>query len=250
MTRSRPAWVAAVAALTIACARGEPEAGVDTDSSAAAAPDTGAVAVEADAAQEEWPATGPIDYRRERSIDLTGDGRAETVIASAHGPAYDSLDVAITIRGTTGDTLWHEAWPSLLYFKYEPIDGKADTTVARIVRDHVEQLLANDRFEPDGGLPAALSRGGDSRAIMREAIHYHLAELDYRRKAGLAPAQSTPPEAYSAISVDSVPQARVDAVIEDMRTKPSFMYYAGGEATYAIAWSGLESAFVRIFSCC
>jgi len=28
------------------------------------------------------------------------------------------------------------------------------------------------------------------------------------------------------------------------------MYYAGGEATYAIAWSNIEKAFVRIYSCC
>jgi hypothetical protein len=39
-------------------------------------------------------------------------------------------------------------------------------------------------------------------------------------------------------------------VLAEVRTRPSFMYYAGGEATYAIAWSDRESAFVRTHSCC
>jgi hypothetical protein len=201
-------------------------------------------------AADVWPDAGPVDYRREHDADLTADGRYETVVATAHGPAYDSLDVALTIQGADGDTLWHEAWPSLLYFKYDVREGKADSTVMRIVSDHVEQLLARDRFNMEGGLPAVLRRAGEPDAIMREAIHYHLAELDWRRQAGLPPAAATPGAAYSEISTDQVPAARVDAVLAEVRTRPSFMYYAGGEATYAIAWSDRESAFVRTHSCC
>lgn len=201
-------------------------------------------------ADSTWPATGPIDYRRSRSVDFTGDGEPEDVVVTARGRAYDSLDIALTITAASGDTLWREAWPSLLYFKYDPIEGKPDSTVRGIVRDHVEQLLANDRFTMRGGLPAVLSRGGNADAIMHEAIHYHLAELDWRREAGLAPAAPTPTRAYSEISTDSVSVARVDAVLEDVRDARSFMYFAGGEATYAIAWSDRENAFVRISSCC
>lgn len=242
--------MALASVLTGAC-EAQPDRAIDADASATTRPDSSGAGVADDtAAQAEWPERGPVSHRSERAVDFTGDGSDETVIASATGPAYDSLDIAITIRDADGDTLWHETWPSLLYFKYEGIEGKADTTIARIVRDHVEQLLASDRFEMDGGLPPVLSRAGDPDAIMREAIHYHLAELDHRRRAGLTPAQSTPPDAYRTITTDSVPRERVEAVLEDVRTKPSFMYYAGGEATYAIAWSDAEQAFVRISSCC
>jgi hypothetical protein len=208
---------------------------------AASARDTAAVA--ADTA----PASG---FRREHSVDLTGDGRNETVIASAVGPAPDSLDVAITIIGARRDTLWHESWPSLLYFKYDPIEGKPDTAVSRIVREHLERLVAPDRFTMSGGLPADLRRGGDAAALMREAARYHLAELDYRTRADLTPADALEPRSHERIDAASVSADRVNVVVEELRSKPSFTYFAGGEATYVIAWSEREHAFVRIFSCC
>lgn len=238
-----------------ACGPSAPGAGGNADT-AGAGPGTsvppGADPAGADSgsATDEWPATGPVDYRREHGVDLTADGRPETIAVTARGPAYDSLDIALTIQGPARDTLWHEAWPSLHYFKYDVREGKADSTVMRIVRDHVAELLARDRFNLEGGLPVLLQRAGDPDAIMREAIHYHLAELDWRRRAGLAPADVTPPAAFSEISTDQVAMARVDAVLAEVRTRPSFMYYAGGEATYAIAWSDRENAFVRIHSCC
>lgn len=198
----------------------------------------------------EWPDSGAVDYRRERSVDFTGDDIAETVAATAVGPSYDSLTIAITIESSRGDTLWHESWPSLLYFKYDPIEGKADTTVMRIVRDHVEDLLAPVKVTETGGLPNALRRGEVPDDVMREAVQYHLAELDWRRANGIAPAMPTPPEAWSQIDATSVPEERVTAVLNEVRRRPSLMYHAGGEATYVIAWSESEQSFVRIYSCC
>lgn len=241
----RTAMLLAIAVLA-GCAQAPPEGGSSRDTTSAEQHESGPPERHAGT----WPESGAIDFREDRALDLTGDGRNETVIAAAHGPSWDSLDVSITIEAADGDTLWHEAWPSLLYFKYEPIEEKADSTVARIVRDHVEQLLARERFTMEGGLPPMLRQAGDPDAIMRDALHYHLAELDWRRQAGLTPAQPTPPDAHSSITVESVPTSRVDAVLEDVRGAPSFMYYAGGEATYVIAWSRTENAFVRIHSCC
>ena len=198
-------------------------------------------------------AAAPIEvdgYRREHRVDLTGDGRSETVIASAVGAAYDSLTVAVTIVSERGDTLWHETWPSLLYFKYDPLEDKADTTVMRIVQGHLDELVEPDRFTLAGGLPPALSRGGEPDALMREAVRYHLAELDYRLRVDLTPADATPPGAYDRINADQVSAVRVNAVVTELKRQPSFWYYAGGEATYAIAWSARESAFIRIYACC
>lgn len=224
-------------------------AGAASGDSVAAA-DTSSAVNAADPGPEGWQTADGITYRQERAIDLTGDGRNERVIATASGPVYDSLEVAITIVAERRDTLWHESWPSLLYFKYDPIEGKADTTIARVVRDHVEQLVAQDRFTMDGGLPPELRRGGDPTALMRDAVRYHLAEQSYRLRADLAPVDPTPPDALSRINADDVPATRVAAVIAEVEAVPSFMYFAGGEATYVIAWSEREAAFIRIYSCC
>jgi hypothetical protein len=253
--RSRSTVILAIILVQAACGQSAPGAGANADT-ADAGPDTsvppgaGPAGADSGGAADEWPTAGPVDYRREHAVDLTADGRSEMMVVTARGPAYDSLDIALTIHGPDGDTLWHEAWPSLLYFKYDVREGKADSTVMRIVRDHVAQLLARDRFNMQGGLPAVLQRAGDPDAIMREAIHYHLAELDWRRREGLAPTAATPPDGFSEISTAQVEMDRVDAVLAEVRMRPSYMYYAGGEATYAIAWSDRENAFVRTHSCC
>lgn len=251
----RCAVIIVVVLVHAACGQSAPDAGgpavtADAGPDANVPPAGGPAGADSGSAADSWPVTGPVDYTREHAADLTTDGRAETMIVTARGPAYDSLDIALTIRGADGETLWHDAWLSLLYFKYDVREGKADSTIMRIVRDHVEQLLARDRFNMQGGLPAVLQRAGDPDAIMREAIHYHLAELDWRRRVGLSPAAATPPDAYSEISTEQVAMERVDAVLAEVGTRPSFMYYAGGEATYAIAWSDSEDAFVRSYSCC
>ena len=191
-----------------------------------------------------------VGYHRERSIDFTGDGRSETVIVTATGPALDSADVALTIEGAQGDTLWHETWPTQLYFKYDAAEGKADTTVTRIIQNHLDELLAEDRITMAGGLPALLRQAGDPDAVMREALRYHLAELDYRHRFDLTPADELPTQAYSAIDAADISNERVNAVLSELDGKPSLMYYAGGEAKYVIAWSEREGAFVRIYSCC
>ncbi|HSK19052.1 MAG TPA: hypothetical protein VK912_07915 [Longimicrobiales bacterium] len=191
-----------------------------------------------------------VGYRRERSIDFTGDGRSETVIVTATGPTLDSAEVALTIEGARGDTLWHDTWPTQLYFKYDAAEGKADTTVTRIIQNHLDELLADDRITMTGGLPPSLRQAGDRDAVMREALRYHLAELDYRHRFDLTPADSMPPQAYSAIDAADISNERVNVVLSELDGKPSLMYYAGGEATYVIAWSEREGSFVRIYSCC
>jgi hypothetical protein len=199
---------------------------------------------------EGWqePGTGRIDVRRERPFDLTGDGDAERVIATARGPRYDSLDITLHIADARGDTLWLESWSSATYFKYDPLQGKADSTVARIVRAHVDSLVHESRFGARG-LPAALRRG-DATGSINESIRYHLAELDYRGRASLEARDPTPADSYDRISAATVVPERVQAVRQELEAGPTFMYYAGGEATYAIGWSAREHSFVRLYACC
>lgn len=209
--------------------------------------------VEAPAAAEPsdaWPMAAPFAMRRVRDIDLTGDGTDERLIATVQGMDYDSLDIAVTIESATGDTLWYETWNSRLYFVYDGLEGKADSTVQRIVREHVDRLLQDDRFAMSGGLPEPLRQGTGMDDMKREALRYSLAELDYRRNWDLLQSDAIPPEAYSDIADESIEDERVEAVLQDVADSPTFMYFAGGEATYAIAWSERENAFVRLHSCC
>jgi hypothetical protein len=242
--------------VTVSAAACGDRSGAERDASAGTGADSAAVgasggAAAAAGATVEWPATGAIRVQRERTLDLTGDGTTERVLVSAHGPTYDALDVELAITTARGDTLWYEQWSSMHYFKYDAREGKPDSAVARIVRGHVDALLADDSFTT-GGLPAALRRGGTAagQASMREAVEYHLAELDWRRGADMVPSDPTPPDAYDRIRVENVGAPRVTVVIEELMARPAFTYYAGGEATYAIAWSEREHAFVRIYACC
>jgi len=204
--------------------------------------------VDEDAGSRVWPASGPIKYKRDRGFDFDGDGTGEQVSVTARGTSFDSLTIVLAITNMSRDTLWREEWHSLQYFNYDPREGKADSTVARIVMAHIDTLLTDDKFS-QAGLPPQLSHGVP-RQTMLDAVHYHLAELGWRKKAGLAPAPPTPSDAHSAISVDSIPMERANAVVDELMKRPSFTYHAGGEVTYAIAWSASQKAFVRVFSCC
>jgi hypothetical protein len=198
----------------------------------------------------DWPESGQaVNLRRERALDFTGDGAVEVVQVTARGEEHDSLEITLVIRNAAGDTLWRDGWPSLHYFKYDRVEGKSAEEVRQIVRSHVDSLLADDRFS-QRGLPPRLRRGGDSRAMMQEAVQYHLAELDWRGRADLRPADPTPGEAYSRIEPQHVVRERVNVVLQELEARPVFWYYAGGEAVYAIAWSERENAFVRLYSCC
>lgn len=241
----RPARAIVLALALASCGQDTRIAQQPTENGVAApAPDTSA------APASDWPdAMSAVNLRRERAIDLTGDGAPETLRVTARGPRSDSLAIALTITGAAGDTLWHDAWSSLHYFKYDPLEGKAAGTVTRIVREHVDSLLADSRFTA-AGLAPRLAQGGSAEEAQREAVRYHLAELDWRGQADLTPADEMPPDAYSRIDAARVAPARVDVVLSELRGRPSFWYHAGGEETYAIAWSEREHAFVRLYSCC
>jgi hypothetical protein len=224
--------------------------GSDTGESAPVDETTPAASGEpAPSATAEWPVAGTsVNVRRERRVDLTEDGLDERVTVTARGPAYDALDIDLAVISAASDTLWLERWSSMHYFRYTPIEELTDSAVVRTVQDHVDALLADASFSASG-MPAALAHG-NTRASLREAVAYHLAELDWRRGADLRPADPTPTEAHSRIRVENVAPERVDVVIDEVLAGPVFMYYAGGEATYAIGWSEREHAFVRLYSCC
>jgi hypothetical protein len=237
-----------IASVTAACDRGSAPVTDGRDPATAAAV-TGAAA-RGPTLDQAWqePGSGWISVRRQRAWDLTGDGSAEEVLVMAEGGSYDSLTVTLVIRSAGRDTLWLHSWPSVLYFQYDPLEGKVDTTVARIVRAHVDTLVHESHFN-EQGLPPLLRRGNADGAV-NESVQYHLAEIDFRARANLEARDPIPVGSWDRINVESVVPARVRAVRDELEAGPTFMYYAGGEATYVLGWSQREQSFVRLFSCC
>ena len=198
-------------------------------------------------------ATGgsPISIRRTREVDLTGDRRPERFVVVATGPRYDSLDVTLEIRSPEDSLLYTDSWDSGFYFRYDDRAQLTDSAVEQRVRAQVDSLLGNSSFRPGGAALTTDER--QNREGMHDAIRYDVAEEMWRRANQVPIDSSTPPTALDAIEAfarDSVSDARIESLVAELLDRPTFRYFAGGEATSAIAWSEEERRFVTVWSCC
>lgn len=197
-------------------------------------------------------ATGDsITIRRTREVDLTGDRRPERFIVVATGPRYDSLDVTLEIRSPEDSILYTDSWDSGFYFHYDDRSQLTDSAVEHRVRAQIDSLLGNASFRPGGTQLTTDERV--NREGMRDAIRYDIAEEMWRRANRIPIDSSTPPSALDTVNQlarDSVDDARVESLVAELRDRPTFRYFAGGEATYAIAWSDEERRFVTVWACC
>ena len=119
------------------------------------------------------------------------------------------------------------------------------------VRAQIDSILGSTSFRPGGTELTTDERM--NREGMRDAIREDVAEEMWRRANRIPVDSSTPPfaaEAIDAMARDSVSDARVESLVAELRDRPTFRYFAGGEATYAIAWSEEERRFVTIWACC
>jgi hypothetical protein len=197
-------------------------------------------------------ATGDaITIRRTREVDLTGDRRPERFLVLATGPRYDSLEVTLEIRSPEDSLLYTASWESSFYFHYDDRSQLTDSIVEHRVRAQIDSLLADDAFQPAGRSLTTDER--INREGMRDAIRYDIAEERWRTANGIPADSSTPPQAHDAIAriaQDSVGEAQIESLVAELRDRPTFRYFAGGEATYAIAWSDEERRFVTVWACC
>ena len=197
-------------------------------------------------------ATGDaITIRRTREVDLTGDRRPERFVVVATGLRYDSLDVTLEIRSPEDSLLYTDSWDSGFYFHYDDRSQLTDSVVEHRVRAQIDSLLGNAAFRPAG--TALTTDERMNREGMHDAIRYDVAEEMWRRANRIPIDSSTPPSAFDAVSQlarDSVGEARIESLVAELRDRPTFRYFAGGEATYAIAWSDEERRFVTVWACC
>ncbi len=200
----------------------------------------------------ESAATGDaITIRRSREVDLTGDRRPERFLVLATGPRYDSLEVTLEIRSPEDSLLYTASWESSFYFHYDDRAQLTDSIVEHRVRAQIDSLLTNESFQPAGRGLTTDERL--NREEMRNAIRYDIAEERWRTAHAIPADSSTPPQAYDAINLiarDSVGEAQIESLVAELRDRPTFRYFAGGEATYAIAWSDEERRFVTVWACC
>lgn len=242
-------------ALLVLAAGCAPERGAPASDSAARGATAAAVRpADADTAQQH-AADGelPVFFARERTHDLTGDGRPERLTAMAAGPTVDSLQIRLAIHGPDGRLLYLSRWDSPRYFYYT---NRRDYTTAEAeheVRRHLERLLADSAFVPRTTTDA---RGRVTR-VDSAAIRYDLAEQATRRRLGLADTLPLPPGTHTTIAEDdrrvqreAATRARLNALVAELARMPTFTWFAGGEVTTTIAWSASEGRFVKVWECC
>ncbi len=184
-----------------------------------------------------------VKWSDRKDHDLTGDGNSELLSVRAFGPAYDSLLVVFEIQGPDGRLLYRDRWSSERYFAYDYRAGKADTTVSRIVLGHLNRLLS------DSSLIAA-SEKGPRGMIDTMAIRYDLAESQVRKEHQLEDTSTLSTAMFNEIE-EVVPRVgEVGRIADEVKPLPRFIYFAGGELTYTLAWSESLQRFIRVFSCC
>jgi hypothetical protein len=194
------------------------------------------------------PIAEELTFSDERRVDLTGDGQPERIVVHASGPAHDSLHVRLDVLNEQDSVLFREAWSSRDYFLYDPLAELPDTTVQRMVRGYLTELLRDTAFAP----PAVAAGNVDPAGMMPdpEAVRYDIAAYSWRRNAGLPDTLPVPIDAHDEIRAFVVADAAVEQLVAELAQRPSFTFYAGGETTYTIAWSDRERRFIRIRSCC
>lgn len=226
---------AILAALVVAACGGEP---------AARPADTARAALPADSA----PArdSGRIVVDHQRAVDLTGDGRPERIVVHAEGgPRYDSLQVRMAIVDSAGRELYTHEWISLRYFQYSTPEERSPASDSAEVVRQLARLVADSSLR---GIRTVDAVRGTSVEVDTNALRYHLAETALAERRDPSLAAGRPP--LTVTEPAQVPTALVTRTAAEVRTQPSYTYFAGGEETYTIRWSPTLRRFVRVFACC
>ena len=119
--------VALGVALLLGCRQAEPVRERASDSAAATAP--------------------PAWYRGARTLDVTGDGQADSVRLEAIGPRPDSLHVALSLI-VEGEEKYREEWGSSYELALVDSAARARSGVETILRAQLDSVLASVVVRP------------------------------------------------------------------------------------------------------
>src|SRR5688572_8107933 len=92
-------------------------------------------------------AIGPTPwYRRDRTLDLTGDGQADSVRLEAVGSRADSLRVILSLR-VNGQERHREAWGSSYELALLDSAARVSPRLNAVVRAKLDTVLASVRVQ-------------------------------------------------------------------------------------------------------
>jgi len=86
-------------------------------------------------------------FREEREIDLTGDGRPDTVVIRADGPSSDRLAVTLSFM-VDGAERWRERWHSDYMLIDPPEFPEGEASRAAYIRRGLRRTLEGVRVDP------------------------------------------------------------------------------------------------------
>ncbi len=115
--------------------------------------------------QQQLAASAPsetVRYRAVRVLDLTGDGRPDSVILTASGHRSDSLSVVLVFVVDSGEAYRH-TWPSAYELVDPDLPDTTQASVDRYVRGRLDQILQGVHTEPLD--TTTLLELGDSSAL-------------------------------------------------------------------------------------
>lgn len=244
-----------LAGVTGACAGGEDRASGQLPGDSASAADSAAQSnssasvpplVVPDTFSSAPDAGGSI-YTARRAYDLTKDDRPETLALTVTGPRPDSARVDLLILGVSGDTLYHDKWHTTSYFQYEYRNTFTDSAADARVLQHIRRVLSDSAFRAQ---PSQFTRSEMDRGMARDAMRYDMKEQAVREKHGVGRAGDLTTAQYQELEAVPVAEATLDSLAATLRTMPTFMYHAGGETSYEVAFSPAHGRFIRVFACC
>ena len=190
-------------------------------------------------------------FRRQFStLDLTGDGRSDTLVLRATGGSVDRRLVVLTIR-SAGHTVYRNTWSSASYFQYDgPLDSIPEPTKHETVFRHLREVLVTSAFGP---FTPGDGRGADNELPPDEMSHFLAlqAAKDSLRRTGMRE-DSILRAAYPLakhMKPDTAILARAWRALVHRRPR-TFTYFSGGESTQTIVWSSVLGKFVTVFACC
>ena len=179
-------------------------------------------------------------------IDLTGDGRPDTLILRATGKRIDGLVVDLRIR-SRGRLLFRDSWSSASYFQYDaPLDSIPDATKREKVLHHLREVLVASAFAPfaPGGEP------GPDIGTMSSYLALQIATDSLRRiGVGGDSLLRTSHRVARQMTPDTALLQRAWSALVSRRPR-TFTYFSGGESTQVIVWSAVLGRFVTVFACC
>jgi hypothetical protein len=243
----------AILTITVALACAGAEAPRTSDATGAHAPESSASATDTTVMASSNIRADTVWYHRVRLLDVTGDGRVDSLDLQARGPSADSSILTFRVL-VDGEVAFTDSWSS----DYEFIDPppQAATAAGRdsLLRAYLDTTLSQIRVMPIDPAQWSGPWTGESDDCMDEPRDC-LAQ-QFRDRATNLDWSRIPPDSVAAV-YQRVRRAAFDTaavlrIANDMRRPGAvqFMLSYGYETTMHLAWSPTEKEVFVIFECC